>query len=99
MAAFDPQFAHDTLLGLAEAAYLQNLNPPTDLPTGYELVGQLTADPAIAAQLMAAAPAQHQQLLMTCGIRSRVWLGCSKCRRRYRDRCLPWDSIRRRLAA
>jgi hypothetical protein len=62
MASFNPQFAHDTLLKLAEAAYLQTINPATDLPAGYDLVGQITQDPTTAAQLMATAPAQHQQL-------------------------------------
>jgi triacylglycerol lipase len=65
MASFDPQFAHDTLLKLAEAAYLQTINPATDLPAGYVVVGQIEADTAVAAQLMATAPAQHQQLLTT----------------------------------
>jgi hypothetical protein len=51
MATFVPQFAHDTLLKLAEAAYLQNLNPATDLPAGYVVAGQITANPAVAAQL------------------------------------------------
>jgi len=63
MAAFVPQFDHDTLLRLAEAAYLQNLNPATDLPAGYVVVGQITANQPAAAQLMATAPIQHQQLL------------------------------------
>ena len=63
MASFDPQFAHDTLLKLAEAAYLETINPATDLPAGYVIVGQITADQATAAQLLATAPAQHQQML------------------------------------
>lgn len=65
MAAFVPQFVHDTLLGLAEAAYLQNLDPATDLPAGYDVVGQITADQAAAAQLAAPASVQHRQLLTT----------------------------------
>jgi triacylglycerol lipase len=63
MAAFVPRFSHDALLRLAEAAYLQNLNPATDLPPGYVVVGQIKADPAVAAQSMAIAPIQHQQLM------------------------------------
>jgi hypothetical protein len=63
MATFVPQFAHDTLLKLAEAAYLQNLNPATDLPAGYVVAGQITANPAVAAQLVATAPTRHQELL------------------------------------
>jgi triacylglycerol lipase len=63
MATFVPQFDHDTLLRLAEAAYLQNLNPATDLPAGYAVVGQIMADQRVAAQAMATAPVQHQQLL------------------------------------
>jgi triacylglycerol lipase len=63
MATFVPQFAHDTLLKLAEAAYLQTINPPTDLPAGYVVVGQITADQAMTARLMAVAPIQHQELL------------------------------------
>ena len=63
MASFAPQFAHDTLLRLAESGYLQNVNPATDLPAGYDIVGQITANPTTAAQFMATAPAQHQQLL------------------------------------
>ena len=63
MAAFIPQFAHDTLLKLAEAGYLPTINPATDLPAGYVVVGQITAGHQVAAQLVANAPAQHQQLL------------------------------------
>jgi triacylglycerol lipase len=63
MATFLPQFEHDTLLQLAEAAYLQSLNPATDLPSGYVAVGQIIADQQAAAQLMATAPIQHQQML------------------------------------
>jgi triacylglycerol lipase len=63
MAAFVPQFDRDTLLKLAEAAYLQNLNPATDLPAGYAVVGQIRADQRVAAQAMTTAPVQHQQLL------------------------------------
>jgi triacylglycerol lipase len=63
MAAFVPQFAHDTLLKLAEAGYLQKINPATDLPDGYVIVGQITANQQTAARLAATAPAQHQQLL------------------------------------
>ncbi|MBV8102681.1 MAG: lipase family protein [Verrucomicrobia bacterium] len=63
MATFIPQFAHDALLKLAEAGYLQTINPATDLPAGYVIVGQITANPLTAAQLAATAPIQHQQLL------------------------------------
>ena len=67
MASFNPQFAHNTLPKLAEAAYLQTINPATDLPAGYDLVDQIKADTAAVAQLMATAPAQHQQLLAELG--------------------------------
>jgi triacylglycerol lipase len=63
MATFLPQFEHDVLLRLAEAAYLQSLNPATDLPSGYDVVGQITANLQAAAQLMEEAPIQHQQML------------------------------------
>jgi triacylglycerol lipase len=63
MAAFAPQFAHEILLKFAEAAYRQSLNPATDLPAGYVIVGQITADPAVATQPMATSPIQRQQLL------------------------------------
>jgi hypothetical protein len=63
MASFNPQFAHNTLPKPAEAAYLQTINPATDLPAGYVVVDQIKVDTAVAAQLMATAPAQHQQLL------------------------------------
>jgi triacylglycerol lipase len=63
MAAFTPQFAHDILLRLAQAAYLQNLNPATDLPSGYVVIGQITADPIVATQSMTMPPIQRQQLL------------------------------------
>jgi triacylglycerol lipase len=63
MAAFAPQFTHDILLKFAEAAYLQNLNPATDLPAGYVVVGQITADQAVAARSLAIAPIEHQQLM------------------------------------
>jgi hypothetical protein len=63
MATFVPQFAHDTLLKLAEAGYLQTINPATDLPAGYVTVGQITANQLTATQLAATAPARHQQLL------------------------------------
>src|SRR5258707_13924323 len=65
MAAFVPQFVHDTLLRLAEAAYLPNPDPATDLPADYDVVGQITADEAAAKQVAATAPGQHQQLLTT----------------------------------
>src|SRR5258708_6133538 len=65
MAAFVPQFVHDTLLRLAEAAYLPNPDPATDLPADYDVVGQITADEAAATQLAATAPVQHRQLLTT----------------------------------
>jgi len=69
MAAFAPQFAHEILLKLAEAGYLQNLNPATDLPAGYDVVGQISADPAAAARLAAAIPIDHEPL-MTMLVRS-----------------------------
>jgi len=65
MATFVPHFAHDTLLKLAQAAYLQTINPATDLPGGYVIVGQIRANQQTAAQLVASAPIQHQQLLMS----------------------------------
>jgi hypothetical protein len=63
MAAFIPQFAHGTLLKLAEAGYLPAINPASDLPAGYVVFGQITANQQVAAQLATNAPAQHQQLL------------------------------------
>jgi triacylglycerol lipase len=50
MSSFDPQFAHDILLLLAEAAYVAD---PTklNLPPNYSLVGQIAVDPAQAAAL------------------------------------------------
>src|SRR5260221_7209788 len=77
MAAFVPQFVHDTLLRLAEAAYLPNPDPATDLPADYDVVGQITADEAAATQLAATAPVQHRQVLTTFAS-SRpdfVWVG------------------------
>jgi len=49
MATFIPQFAYGTLLRLAEAGYLPAINPATDLPAGYVVVGQITADQQVAA--------------------------------------------------
>ena len=63
MAAFAPQFVHEILLRLAKAAYLQNLNPATDLPAGYDVVGQIGADPAAAAQLVAAISIDREALV------------------------------------
>lgn len=63
MAAFASQFAHDVLLKFAEVAYLQNLNPATDLPPGYAIVGQITGDLAVATRSMATPSIQSQQVL------------------------------------
>jgi hypothetical protein len=101
MAVFAPQFAYEILLKFAEAAYIQNLNPATDIPAGYVSVGQITADPAVAAQSTGMAPIQRQQLLTALAscIWPRLWLGCSKCNRSNRNRRFSRDPIRRRLAA
>jgi len=62
MATFDPQFAHDILLPIAEAAYLQTLASDS-LPSDYTVVGQITADTNKAQALAATAPANHQAMI------------------------------------
>jgi predicted lipase len=55
MARFDPRFAHDTLLLLAEAAYIANPGE-LKLPANYAVVGQITVDqPRLAALFRATA--------------------------------------------
>ncbi len=63
MARFDPEFALDVLIPIAEAAYLPVLQPDS-LPPGYEAVGAITVNQVRAAALTAqaaasAAPAPH----------------------------------------
>src|SRR5712692_2174233 len=52
MSTFDPKFAHDVLLPIAEAAYLANVQP-NNLPANYSVVGQITADQAKVAAIAA----------------------------------------------
>lgn len=63
MAMFDPRFAHDVTLRLAEAAYLPNPQPGSDLPTGYTVVGQIVIDQTQAASVRAIASPQHSMLV------------------------------------
>ncbi len=56
MATFDPQFAHATLLVLAEAAYVAD-STQLQLPQNYSVVGQITVNPTVVASLAAAAGA------------------------------------------
>jgi predicted lipase len=55
MSTFDPQYAHDVLIPIAEAAYDNNL--PIDLPSNFSVVGQIVVDPAKVAMALAAAVA------------------------------------------
>ena len=69
MSRFDPEFAHDVLIPIAEAAYLPALQPDS-LPTGYEPVGPLRVNQIRAAAITAeampsAAPAPHVALMQS----------------------------------
>jgi triacylglycerol lipase len=56
MATFDPKYAHDVLLPLAEAAY--SAAAPANLPPNFQVVGPITVDPNHALAMAAlAAPA------------------------------------------
>lgn len=63
MANFDPTFAHDVALRLAEAAYLSTPPAAADLPANYSLVGPITVDAVRASTLRTAATAQQAALL------------------------------------
>lgn len=63
MANFDPTFAHDVALRLAEAAYLPAPPASGDLPTNYSVVGPITVDPVRATTLRGAATARQASLL------------------------------------
>lgn len=63
MANFDPSFAHDVALRLAEAAYLPATPAAADLPANYSVVGPITVDTVRATTLRAAATAQQTALL------------------------------------
>jgi triacylglycerol lipase len=56
VARFDPEYAHDVLIPIAEAAYLPSLQPDS-LPPGYEVVGPIKVNQARVAALAAAAAA------------------------------------------
>jgi triacylglycerol lipase len=64
---FDPEFAHDILIPIAEAAYIPNLQPDS-LPPGYEIVGPIRVNQIRAAAIAAQAatsssPSSHVALL------------------------------------
>jgi triacylglycerol lipase len=58
MSVFNPRFAHDTLLPIAEAAYVSSLQPG-ELPANYTVLGPITLDQAA----VAAAPPKHQVVM------------------------------------
>lgn len=58
MSVFDPFFALNTLLPIAEAAYLADPNT-LPLPSNYSVVGAITVDQSRLAALAAGAPAPH----------------------------------------
>jgi triacylglycerol lipase len=62
VATFDPKFAHDILLPIAEAAYLPKVQA-NDLPANFSVVGPIVVDQTRFAALMAAAPLQHAQVV------------------------------------
>src|SRR5690242_10899711 len=53
MSSFDPRFAHDTLLLLAEAAYVSDPNQLSLPPTYSSVVGQIMVNRAILGSLAA----------------------------------------------
>jgi triacylglycerol lipase len=53
MSTFDPRYAHDVLLPLAEAGYVTGT--PTGLPANFSVVGPITVDPNHASVIAAAA--------------------------------------------
>jgi predicted lipase len=62
---FDKQFALDTTLRLAEAAYAVADGEPPALPPGYALIGSIEIDPTRAQTLMQRAPVAQQRMLRT----------------------------------
>ena len=65
MPQFDPEFAHDVLIPIAEAAYLPSL-PSDSLPSGYEVVGPIKVSrvrAAIVAAQASTSPAPAPQLV------------------------------------
>ena len=64
MSSFDPQFALDVLLPLAEAAYVAD-EDQLSLPQGFSVVGQIRLDKAkMTAMVAQAAPSPHQATLL-----------------------------------
>lgn len=62
MASFDPKFAHDILLLLAEAAYVPN-QANLNFPQGYSVVGPITVNQARLTSLSLAAAPVHAELV------------------------------------
>jgi triacylglycerol lipase len=56
VAQFNPEYAHDVLIPIAEAAYLPSLQSDS-LPPGYEVVGPIKVNESRAAEQIAAAAA------------------------------------------
>ncbi len=70
MSMFDPEYAHDVLIPIAEAAY--DNNPPIDLPPNFSVVGQILVNPGKVASALAAtvAGAAAPQMLMVQKMRA-----------------------------
>ncbi len=64
MSSFDPQFAYNVLLPLAEDAYLATQTPGQfQLPAGYNVVGQIMIDPPTLAARILKVSAKNQAFL------------------------------------
>ncbi|MFZ0213846.1 MAG: lipase family protein [Candidatus Acidiferrales bacterium] len=64
MSSFDPQFAYNVLLPLAEDAYLaDHTSSQFQLPAGYSVIGQIMIDPPTLVAMIAKASIKNQAFL------------------------------------